>query len=304
MATNPPKKTAAPAKKAPAKKKGNTGKAGRPAGLFTWVTIGIVVILVGVIVIVKANQTTSTSKTSFGPVSAQVLSEVTAVPTSVFNTVGVTSPDIAVNTPSVANPTSAALNWADAEGVKHPTIFYYGAEYCPYCAAERWAMITSLSRFGTFTGLQYMQSNPNDSYPNTSTFTFRYSSYKSKYVTFVPLEVDDANYKTIATPNAKEQAVLNLYNPSTPSQGSTFPFVSFDNKYILLGSQYTPGALAGLSHDQIAGALNDSTNLLTDGIISASNYFTASVCAADNNQPGSVCDSPGVMAAKSAMHIK
>ena len=30
-----------------------------------------------------------------------------------------------------------------------PELFYYGAEYCPYCAAERWSVVIALSRFGT-----------------------------------------------------------------------------------------------------------------------------------------------------------
>jgi hypothetical protein len=34
-----------------------------------------------------------------------------------------------------------------------PEMLYMGAEYCPYCAAERWSMIVALSRFGTFNGL-------------------------------------------------------------------------------------------------------------------------------------------------------
>ena len=33
-----------------------------------------------------------------------------------------------------------------------------GAEYCPYCAAQRWAMIVALSRFGTFSGLTTVHS--------------------------------------------------------------------------------------------------------------------------------------------------
>ena len=35
-----------------------------------------------------------------------------------------------------------------------PGIFYYGAEYCPYCAAERWPVVVALSRFGTWSNLQ------------------------------------------------------------------------------------------------------------------------------------------------------
>ena len=35
-----------------------------------------------------------------------------------------------------------------------PLVVYIGAEYCPFCAAERWPMVVALSRFGTFSGLQ------------------------------------------------------------------------------------------------------------------------------------------------------
>ena len=30
-----------------------------------------------------------------------------------------------------------------------PEMLYMGAEYCPFCAAERWAMVMALSKFGT-----------------------------------------------------------------------------------------------------------------------------------------------------------
>ena len=30
-----------------------------------------------------------------------------------------------------------------------PKVLYVGAEYCPFCAAERWPMVVALSRFGT-----------------------------------------------------------------------------------------------------------------------------------------------------------
>ena len=34
-----------------------------------------------------------------------------------------------------------------------PEILYIGAEFCPYCAAERWAIAVALSRFGTLSPL-------------------------------------------------------------------------------------------------------------------------------------------------------
>jgi Domain of unknown function (DUF929) len=63
-----------------------------------------------------------------------------------------------------------------------PEVLYVGAEYCPYCAAERWAMIVALSRFGTFSGLAATHSAAKngagqaEAYPNTATWTFVHAS--------------------------------------------------------------------------------------------------------------------------------
>ena len=47
-----------------------------------------------------------------------------------------------------------------------PEILYIGAEYCPYCATERWPLAVALSRFGTFTGLRGIHSSATDVYPS------------------------------------------------------------------------------------------------------------------------------------------
>ena len=68
--------------------------------------------------------------------------QVTSVPAATLDQVGggtVTAPPTTIS--------GAALT----SGGK-PEMLYIGAEYCPYCAAERWAMIVALSRFGTFSG--------------------------------------------------------------------------------------------------------------------------------------------------------
>jgi hypothetical protein len=31
-------------------------------------------------------------------------------------------------------------------------VFFLGAQFCPFCAAERWALVGALERFGTLTG--------------------------------------------------------------------------------------------------------------------------------------------------------
>ena len=34
-----------------------------------------------------------------------------------------------------------------------PAVVYVGAEFCPYCAVQRWALLVAFSRFGTFSNL-------------------------------------------------------------------------------------------------------------------------------------------------------
>jgi len=107
------------------------------------------------------------------PAAKSLLEELANVSTTTLNRVG--SGDSAVVSPtSVNSPTPLTL------GGK-PEILYMGAEYCPYCAAERWAMIVALDKFGNFTGIEYMQSSPADTYANTSTFTFAKATYTSDY---------------------------------------------------------------------------------------------------------------------------
>ena len=47
-------------------------------------------------------------------------------------------------------------------GGRLPVVFFYGAEFAPYAAAERWPLILALSRFGTFNQLGLMQSSSDD----------------------------------------------------------------------------------------------------------------------------------------------
>ncbi len=300
MATTPPKKNATPAKKAPAKKPANRGTSRRPAGLFTWLAIGVVVVLIAVIVIVKATSSSPTKQsTAFVPASPTVVHEVTNIPASVFDAVGVTAPAVPVSQPSAPKASQKVLEWPDANGVLRPTVYYEGAEFCPYCAAERWRLIIALSRFGTFSDLGNAESSSTDRFPNTQTFTFLKAKYVSSYVNFSSIEQTDVNHNPLQTPNAKQSALFAEWD-----QNGSIPFISYGNQFFRIGSSYTPDALKGLSREQIAGNLNDSTNLLTQGIVSSANYATASICQATGNKPGNVCNSPGVKAAKSAMGIK
>lgn len=308
--------------KTPASKKSPTPhkapvKGGRPAGLFTWLAVGLVVVVVAALVIIKVTggSTTSGGSTGFQATDATTVAELTTIPASVFNTIGVTSPVAKVTAPSVLKG-QPAFTGTTASGKTLPEVFYLGAEYCPYCAAQRWSTIIALSRFGTFHNLGNTTSGSQDVYPSTPTFTFVKATYTSKYLIFKSIEqntniVDSATgfYTTLQKMNATQIAEVTKYDTSkyiageTSQDNGSIPFITFGNKFLEAGASYTPAALQNLTRSQIASALSDPTSPVTEAIIASANYQTAALCVLTNNQPANVCASAGVMVAKKAMGI-
>jgi len=244
----------------------------------------------------------------------------------VFNTVGVNSPTIPVQPPRAAPKNAPPLTFsvpattgqgngaAAASSTELPGVFYFGAEYCPYCAAERWPLIIALSRFGKFANLGTMESSAQDIDASTATFTFLRASLASPYVAFKAVEhqsnqIVGGSYSILQPLNAAEAKLVAKYDnsPSTASSAASsgsYPFVDFGNKWLTVGASYSPTALAGLTREQIASGLSDPTQPVTQAIISTANYQTAAICQITQDQPSSVCTSKGVTEAAKAMGIK
>ena len=53
-----------------------------------------------------------------------------------------------------------------------------------------------------------------------------------------------------------------------------------------------------------AANLADPTNIVSQAIVGSANYLTAGICHADGQQPATVCTSPGVKAAATALGLK
>ena len=286
-----------------------------PTALLTWGTAALVVVIVIVLVVVKISGggTHATSGPPWVQTPATIAAQVTGVPASVYDAVGINSPVTEVN-PPISITGQKPLTFTSANGTSLPGVYFYGAEYCPYCAAGRWAIITALSRFGTFHNLGDMQSSSTDVYANTQTFTFSKATYTSPYFVFKPDEylsnqVDAAgNWTVLQKPTPAELALVEKYDsstyfPDTLSEGeSGFPFIDFGNK-ILEDFIFSPAILASLSRSEIASGLTDPKNPITQAIIASANYLSASVCSIDGQQPASVCTSSGVTAAAKAMKL-
>ena len=178
-----------------------------------------------------------------------------------------------------------------------PEVLYIGGEFCPYCAAERWAIAAAMSRFGQLSGLHFIHSSPDDIYPSTPTLSFYRSGYASKYVSFVPVEW----YGQAADPSTPLGHVY-LQRPTAPEAAlftskygsGGIPFLDIANRYALPGVSYLPSALAGLSWSQVAHDMHDPSSSVAQDIDGAANILSAAICKVTGGQPGGVCRSAGV----------
>ena len=254
------------------------------------IVLAVLVVIVGIFFYLSNQNGGSTNATGEKPTDPVVLKAISNVDPAILE---------AVNTGGIQDPLKATQGKPPV--LKGPTgkpeFFYDGAEYCPYCAAERWAVAVALSRFGKFTKLPETSSSsaPGEVYPNTATVTFYGSSYSSSYIDFVPVEETtnqkdaSGNYPPLQTPTADQAKILTTYNGPPYTQQSGIPFISIANQYLEPGPAYIPDTWAGLSQQDIAAKLSDSSSAIGKNILGGANYLTAAICAVTNNQPGSVC---------------
>ncbi len=282
----------------------------RSSGLSAWLGVLVVVAVVLVFVIVHLTSHSPSAKSgknlALAPVS--VVSELKSIPTSTFNAIG---------TDKSSDPftETAKQPFLGLDG--KPQVVFVGAEYCPYCAVYRWAIVTALSRFGTFTNLRQTTSNA-DVAP-IPTFSFVGSKYTSKYVSFTPYEVADREGNALEVPPKYIQDLYNKYDGvSTKSKfnlstGVGFPFFDVANQHVSSGAPGVlndsidavagggPGGFTGIG-DAIAHPTSATGKAINAaGFIAAANFDTAAICTVDGGKPGSVCQQSGVKAAEKLM---
>jgi hypothetical protein len=258
------------------------------AGAGMAVVVAFVAVLVGVNL---SHSGAAAVKPQAPKTDAQVAAKLATVPAAAFNSVGAGS----------ATGLKALSGVPELTANGHPEILYVGGEFCPFCAAERWALAAALSRFGTLSGLHFIHSSPTDG--DIPTLSFYKSGYSSKYLSFVPVEwygeTDDPStpfgHVYLQQPTAQEAALFDKY------ANSSLPFVDIANRYLLPATQYSPEDLSGLTWAQIAAAMQDPSSQVARDIDGAANSLTAAICKVTNGQPGGVCTSAGVKAAAGSL---
>lgn len=260
--------------------------------IVTFTSVAIVAVVLIVIVLINSAGG-SGNATVYTPAPQAILTAVENPSPSVVTTVGTGGQ----NGEMVRLPASAKLV---SNG--KPMVVFVGAEYCPYCAAERWSMVMWLSRFGTFKNLSEIMSSSTDVDPNTDTFTFYKSSYSSQYISFSSNEIEDRNQQPLQSMSAQVTNVFTKYDttPYTTESGQ-FPFLDIGGVFTLYTTSYDPVLLKGLTWAQIAAKLSNASDPVTKAIVGNANILTAATCIATGNQPSSVCSDNTIQVIEQAL---
>jgi hypothetical protein len=261
-----------------------------------------VILVVAVLVVVKlvTNAGAPKSGAAASTASTRVMSAVASVPTSTFDAVGTgTATAGPLKLPAASGSAGAPTLSAGGK----PEILFVGAEYCPYCAAERWALAVALSRFGTLHQVGQTTSSPSDVYPSTATLSFHGASYTSTHVTFVAKELQsnqvvNGRYAPLDTLTPAEQSIYDKYDaPPYVSTAGSIPFIDFGGRYVISGASYNPAVLQHKTQAQIAAALHTPTSPIARAVLGTANLIIAAICSTTDNQPTAVCTSTAVHAA-------
>jgi hypothetical protein len=163
-------------------------------------------------------------------------------------------------------------------------------------------MIVALSQFGTFSNLQLMQSTPAEP-PEVSSFTFFGSSYRSPYVSFVPVEVisnvpQGFGFAPRQRLTHSQKALISSFDP--PAQ---VPFIDVGNRFIRVDSTVQPYLVGGLSWTQLTSSLRHPTSIPAQAIAGEAEVLTAELCEATNGKPAKVCSTTVVKQYEAALPL-
>ncbi|MCL4422981.1 MAG: DUF929 domain-containing protein [Actinobacteria bacterium] len=261
-------------------------------GFRIWLVV-MVAVVATVVVVVARGPSKSPEHPVAVPAPLSVVQSATHVPQSVLDTIG------------EGSATNRVLPVENAPFLSQdglPLVVYVGSEFCPYCAAQRWALVIALSRFGRFSKLSVAQSATSDVYPRLSSFSFFDSTYTSSYLRFDPVE----QYSNTAGPDGAFLPLEPLgrqvhalvarfdrepYAGRSSAPPGTFPFVDIANRFLQIGSGFPPGALVGQGLTAISQALSVPSSPIAQAVDGAANGLVAAICSVDGHRPRWVCTS-------------
>jgi len=240
------------------------------------------------------------------PAPGQVAHLVTSVPVSTLNQVGLGESLNPITSPAFGIFKRDGHFASDGK----PEIVTVELAWCPHCAADSWALAVALSRFGALTGLGEINTgthfckvaedpcnlNPLSCFPYTDGLSFLNAAYRSPYIGFAAIVLQDVNGDNLEKPTRREERSLRTLHLQRSA-----PALDVAGMWGFNGSGYDPGSLAHKTWSQIAGSLANPRNRIARQVDGLANLLTAAMCTTTKGRPGSVCKSRGVRAADAAV---
>jgi hypothetical protein len=167
-------------------------------------------------------------------------------------------------------------------------VFFMGAEYCPYSAAERWAIVRALQKFGQWEGLkQTMSAARDEPFLNLPTYDFTEATYTSAYVEFVARELKDREFKPLQKLLKTEEKLVHKFNPD-----KEIPFLLVGGMFMQIGAGFTPKIFIGHTFRQTETELKKVESEIRKTIDAEGNIIAALLCA--SGLPPELCKETGV----------
>ena len=193
---------------------------------------------------------------------------------------------LGATTSDIPSPPTGAFNHVGAplyQGGK-PELLFIGAQYCPHCAGQRWAIVKALDQFGTFSNVT---SSANDD-GTIPTFNLHDATYTSKFVAFVHKDLEDRSHQLLDSLSSDQQAIFSQLDPS-----GGIPLITVGG-YALLGDGYNLSLIQGKSFNAVQRAMQrgNRSDPLVLAVNAEANSITAFICHADKMQPQTVCNRP------------
>ena len=153
-------------------------------------------------------------------------------------------------------------------------VFFVGAEHCPFCAAERWAIVRALQKFGQWSDLtQTMSAARDEPFLNLPTYDFTEATYTSSHIEFVARELKNREFKPLQKLLKTEEKIVRKFNPQ-----KEIPFLLVGGRFMQLGAGFTPKIFIGHTFRQTETELKKAESEIRKTIDAEGNIIAALLC--------------------------
>jgi thiol-disulfide isomerase/thioredoxin len=169
-----------------------------------------------------------------------------------------------------------------------PMVFFMGAQWCPFCASERWALVEATSRFGKWSGLRELLSRSGEDYfPSLPTYDLSRATYTSDYISLRHKELATVDGDPLQKLGSFEEGLVN----EDDEFGSVpFLFASGPSGRYTVELAYSPELLKGETFASLReGVAAGAPTPVVEAIAGQADAITALICKLDGGQPASVC---------------